>query len=149
MEPFRRSETCLICFKEHHLRSCPIFLGFSVSQRLYAVRVHGYCANCLSKGHKVQDCVSTAACRSCGRRHNSVLHRPRNDNHNNRDTPRRSVQDRLQLPRGGRPLHERVAPPPNVRRLQRSPRRENSSVQTQRSECSEETDSGIVQVLTA
>lgn len=123
------------------------FCGFSVSQRLHAVQVHRYCSNCLSQLHQLRYCSSNVVCRTYGRRHHSLLHSYQGDRSTTQSYPRRSVQDRLQLPNSESLSHQRLVPAPTVRRLQWAPRRDNTTEQNRRSECSEETDSGIVPIL--
>ncbi|XP_046802959.1 uncharacterized protein LOC124418962 [Lucilia cuprina] len=122
MEPTQRLDLCRICFQKHHLRNCKLFNGFSVRQRIYTVRAHRYCLNCLSRSHLVRECTTTSSCRRCGEMHHTLLHTGHTDSEAVVPPQRRSVQDRLQIPSRDRRIPNRVTPPQQPRRLQHSAR---------------------------
>ncbi len=66
--------SCSICQNPHHISFCPKFLEVSVADRYAITREKDLCVNCLRKGHMANVCPSSA-CRKCGKRHNTLLHR--------------------------------------------------------------------------
>ncbi|XP_062714091.1 uncharacterized protein LOC134290884 [Aedes albopictus] len=66
----------LSCSDSHSLRTCPVFLGKSVSQRRELVSQKRLCWNCLSFGHQSKKCGSKFSCRTCREKHHSLLHDP-------------------------------------------------------------------------
>lgn len=66
---------CVLCDESHVLRVCQKFLSKEVNERNNFVKSKKLCINCLSSTHnRVQDCKSKFACKSCNRKHNSLLH---------------------------------------------------------------------------
>ncbi|OXA48900.1 uncharacterized protein LOC110855150 [Folsomia candida] len=61
----------------HPLYKCGKFLNMSVKDRSDFVKKGGLCFNCLRSGHSSDKCSSTSTCRSCGGKHHSSLHRPK------------------------------------------------------------------------
>lgn len=73
---------CAYCDKEHAIYSCKGFLALSVARRIAETRKRDLCLNCLKSGHVAEYCQS-GNCRTCGLRHNTLLHRPKaRDEHN-------------------------------------------------------------------
>lgn len=66
----------LSCSDNHSLRSCPVFLGKTISQRRDLVSQKRLCWNCLSFGHQSKKCGSKFTCRTCHEKHHSLLHDP-------------------------------------------------------------------------
>ena len=70
-----RSNTCYICDSpSHHVGRCEVFLDKAVACRKELVAQKRLCYNCLGKGHGVKNCPSKARCRTCSRRHHTLLH---------------------------------------------------------------------------
>lgn len=68
------SGRCCFCSKPFHLAVfCKKFQKMKLSERYDAVKDHGLCINCLSKGHLARSC-SRGCCQKCGRKHNTLLH---------------------------------------------------------------------------
>lgn len=67
-------ELCLVCFKYHPLKYCGKFRKMTGPQRVYAVQVHSYCQNCLSRAHLIELCTSQKGCQLCGERHHTMIH---------------------------------------------------------------------------
>ncbi|KAH8258521.1 hypothetical protein KR026_009885, partial [Drosophila bipectinata] len=66
--------TCALCGGWSHIMSaCPRFLSMPPEIRLGEARRLGLCRKCLQTGHHMRECLA-ASCRSCGRRHHSLLH---------------------------------------------------------------------------
>ena len=59
---------------EPFLTRRPQFMKLDTASRRTAVRQHNACYNCLSLSHRQKDCKSPYTCRSCGKRHLSLLH---------------------------------------------------------------------------
>ena len=68
---------CSDCNLPHPLWKCESFKAKSVDERWVIAR-KGPCFNCLSSNHKVSDCKSTAICKTCGKRHHTLLHKSSN-----------------------------------------------------------------------
>ncbi|KAI5739399.1 hypothetical protein M8J77_018863 [Diaphorina citri] len=67
--------TCPACKTDNHpLYRCPVFGSLEPRQRLDFVKAHKLCFNCLSDNHHAQACPSKSGCRTCGYKHNTMLH---------------------------------------------------------------------------
>ncbi|XP_049301625.1 uncharacterized protein LOC125775149 [Anopheles funestus] len=66
---------CDICQEAHTVSNCVKFGSMNVSERIKMVKSLGLCFNCLLKGHRLSDCKSMYNCRSCRKRHHSLLHK--------------------------------------------------------------------------
>ncbi|XP_065157275.1 uncharacterized protein [Atheta coriaria] len=66
--------SCAVCAGSHSTRNCPEFINLTVDQRWQAARDKRMCFNCLRLGHNLPRCPSRSTCRSCGKKHHSVLH---------------------------------------------------------------------------
>jgi len=65
---------CRVCRGIHPLRKCQRFLKLSAENRLRAVFINKYCANCLAHKHSTWSCRSGDRCRTCDRNHHTLLH---------------------------------------------------------------------------
>ena len=66
---------CKLCEDAFHvLFQCPEFRNLTLEQRQSTTQRLKVCNNCLSN-HQVKNCLSRRSCRTCGRRHHSLLHR--------------------------------------------------------------------------
>ena len=65
---------CLLCSQNHSLSKCSKFLSFSPKQRYDQARSLNLCLNCLSSSHRVAECFSEFTCRTCHKKHHSLLH---------------------------------------------------------------------------
>ncbi|XP_058797106.1 uncharacterized protein LOC131667606 [Phymastichus coffea] len=77
--------TCSICSGEHLITHCPTFLAKNVHDRLSDVRRLRLCYNCLST-QNLKDCKSKHSCKTCNRRHHSLIHFNKRNNNGNDDT---------------------------------------------------------------
>lgn len=69
-------QKCLLCRKDLHIfRNCPRFLSMNFDQRFAEVKKQSLCINCFSKAHSVKKCTSQHNCHTCGKRHNTLLHK--------------------------------------------------------------------------
>ncbi|XP_062526540.1 uncharacterized protein LOC134199505 [Bombyx mori] len=66
--------TCLKCNGSHILTKCAEFLNLSPQDRYSLVQNKSVCYNCLNVGHDVKNCISNFVCRTCHKRHHSLLH---------------------------------------------------------------------------
>jgi len=65
---------CSFCKLNGHASfSCQTFLSKTPIDRLKLVKEHKLCINCL-RNHNIKDCISTSKCKTCNRKHNSLLH---------------------------------------------------------------------------
>ena len=69
---------CWYCLKDHKLTACKTFISLNLKEKKKFVKEKELCWNCLSKGHKIKDCVSTTKCPidSCSKKHHTLLHDP-------------------------------------------------------------------------
>lgn len=68
-----RDQKCSLCEANHRPQECQILLKESIPERLKILKKHELCENFLYK-HKVADCRSRFSCRSCQKRHNTLIH---------------------------------------------------------------------------
>ena len=74
---------CIWCKQEHSIYSCQEFKNLNPNKRLEFVRANKLCYNCLG-AHRVMVCKSKYKCRSCGKKHNSLLHIDQNKTNTNK-----------------------------------------------------------------
>lgn len=67
---------CCLCKGEHHLAKCENFKVLPFSQRVEKVQALKACWNCLRMGHGVKACISKYRCRTCNKRHHTLIHQP-------------------------------------------------------------------------
>lgn len=77
---------CVVCSQPHPLYQCEEFKTCSIQQRIDKVRTHRCCSNCLSPHHRSSECPSFGRCRTCQRKHHSLLHLPTVSNYSSGDT---------------------------------------------------------------
>lgn len=65
---------CMLCKAHHRLYECPSFKSKTPEERISFVSSMKLCENCLRTGHDAQRCTLPGTCRSCKKRHNSLLH---------------------------------------------------------------------------
>ncbi|XP_011877569.1 PREDICTED: uncharacterized protein LOC105567357, partial [Vollenhovia emeryi] len=64
---------CSYCQGDHSVYSCTDFKSLSVDERVKYIKSKGWCLNCLKGKHMARDC-SLDGCKTCSKRHNSLLH---------------------------------------------------------------------------
>ena len=64
---------CVICYKNHGLKSCVTFLSLPVKERFRKATSNGLCFRCLEPGHRAEVCQKPP-CKHCQGRHHSLLH---------------------------------------------------------------------------
>jgi len=64
---------CPVCSHSHAIYRCFKFKNMKIPERNATVRKLHLCFNCLSAGHSVDKC-SAGKCRSCDKKHNTLLH---------------------------------------------------------------------------
>lgn len=69
---------CSVCNESHRIYTCNKFKSLSVPERFDVLRKARICFNCLSSKHMADNCKSSYSCRTCGRKHHSLLHREQN-----------------------------------------------------------------------
>jgi len=68
---------CMACNQPGHiLFRCPKFLSLGITERADFAKQHKLCFNCLRPGHSISQCGSFSTCRTCNKKHNTLLHRP-------------------------------------------------------------------------
>lgn len=73
---YDNNQTCLHCNKNDHWRLylCPTFQSLSANARLEFIKTKRGCVNCLSATHTASQCKSIHTCRTCNKKHHSLLH---------------------------------------------------------------------------
>ncbi|XP_055543392.1 uncharacterized protein LOC129728940 [Wyeomyia smithii] len=66
---------CVNCKHAHFLFQCDQFRSLSPQQRFEVVKKHGLSINCLKGTHQAKNC-SSGSCKSCSKKHHSLLHLP-------------------------------------------------------------------------
>ena len=67
----------LLYEKNHDLEKCPELKHNNLDQRRDFIASNGLCFGCLRKGHLAMSCQSRLCCDECGRMHPTVLHGPK------------------------------------------------------------------------
>ncbi|XP_063363566.1 uncharacterized protein LOC134652324 [Cydia amplana] len=88
-----RIKPCLVCDQNHHVYQCTKFKSMSLEDRLVEVSKHKLCKNCLRAGHDGSQCTLKGSCRSCKKKHNSLLHCDSVSSNNNNAAPTDSVKN--------------------------------------------------------
>ena len=65
---------CILCYESHGLWNCTKFKGMTVDDRFKVVKDKKLCMNCFSKAHAYKNCPSKHACKTCNKRHHTMLH---------------------------------------------------------------------------
>ncbi|XP_011694052.1 PREDICTED: uncharacterized protein LOC105453628 [Wasmannia auropunctata] len=74
-----KTASCQKCKGDHQIFACEQFLKVSPEERLKIIREHKLCCNCLKfSSHSAKTCRS-GNCRTCGKRHNTLLHISRDE----------------------------------------------------------------------
>ncbi|XP_062704418.1 uncharacterized protein LOC134286764 [Aedes albopictus] len=74
MESGRSDPMCQCCGEQHYLVRCAKFQNFGLKEKLDFVNSKRLCSNCFKSGHWVRDCNSKFSCKTCGKKHNSLIH---------------------------------------------------------------------------
>ncbi|XP_037929146.1 uncharacterized protein LOC119663604 [Teleopsis dalmanni] len=76
------NRSCFMCSSlEHSITKYSMFKSLMVEQRFNKVKELGLCINCLSQGHRANNCPSMHRCKECAGRHHTLLHRLQLKNH--------------------------------------------------------------------
>lgn len=74
-KPLAKGKFCGHCGEQGHwIYSCPAFGKLSVKQRQDVAKGANCCYNCLVRGHAAKNCKSANTCKTCGRKHHTMLH---------------------------------------------------------------------------
>lgn len=65
---------CPLCKLRHYLYLCPKFVAQAPIQRRETIKRLKRCFNCLSSAHSVLECKSVHSCRTCHKRHHTLIH---------------------------------------------------------------------------
>lgn len=65
---------CIFCKEAHAIYRCPAFQRATVDKRRDFTQNNKLCFSCLSSSHFVNNCSSKSSCRTCHKRHHSLLH---------------------------------------------------------------------------
>jgi hypothetical protein len=90
------------CKEDHMIDNCETFKGCGLEERRGQVNQLGLCFNCLGS-HRLKNCKSIVACRTCAQRHHTLLH-----DHDKRPNPptRAPESSRSASVNMVRPLHQ-------------------------------------------
>ena len=65
---------CVVCKEKHPLYACPKFNTLPHKQKLFTIRDHHFCMNCLGGDHFIRNCRSNNRCKKCQKPHHTLLH---------------------------------------------------------------------------
>lgn len=65
---------CFACNEKHWITRCPTFAELPVDKRLQLTNSKRLCSNCLGRNHLARDCPSKFRCKTCSKKHHSLLH---------------------------------------------------------------------------
>ncbi|XP_062535406.1 uncharacterized protein LOC134204633, partial [Armigeres subalbatus] len=68
------SSNCFACQDKHWISRCPAFAKLPVDKRLQLTNSKRLCSNCLGRNHLARDCPSKYRCKTCSKKHHSLLH---------------------------------------------------------------------------
>ncbi|XP_065079410.1 uncharacterized protein LOC135702307 [Ochlerotatus camptorhynchus] len=68
------SSKCVSCGGTHYITNCPSFAKLTLDKRFQVVNSKKLCSNCLRRDHYSRDCTSTFRCRTCSKKHHTLLH---------------------------------------------------------------------------
>ena len=71
-----RIKKCTLCSKPHDLDECEEFGKKTLPERKDLIRERGLCFGCLKPGHISSKCNDKLVCKTCEKKHPSVLHDP-------------------------------------------------------------------------
>ncbi|KAL0830739.1 hypothetical protein ABMA28_002867 [Loxostege sticticalis] len=74
-KPSSYTKRCSYCNQSHSILSCSEFLKKSIDERIKTAEEKKWCYNCLKSSHQLKNCKSLFSCRTCKRKHHSLLHR--------------------------------------------------------------------------
>lgn len=86
-----KSNRCIACKDHHFLHRCAEFQKMNVTNRRSLVFDKKLCFNCLSDEHRVQECSSPFSCKTCNKRHHSLLHDAALPDQNSKPAPPMSI----------------------------------------------------------
>ncbi|XP_055623288.1 uncharacterized protein LOC129766713 [Toxorhynchites rutilus septentrionalis] len=66
--------SCFACSEKHWITRCPTFASLPVDKRLQLTNSKRLCSNCLGRNHLARDCPSKFRCKTCSKKHHSLLH---------------------------------------------------------------------------
>ncbi|XP_062557237.1 uncharacterized protein LOC134222109 [Armigeres subalbatus] len=69
-----KSPNCFACKENHWITQCPTFAKLGVDKRLQLTNSKRLCSNCLGRNHLARDCPSKYRCRTCSKKHHTLLH---------------------------------------------------------------------------
>ncbi len=65
---------CFVCNNFHKVLECEKFRTMNPSQRWEVIREKKVCANCFYRGHLSKDCNNKKSCKTCQKKHHTLLH---------------------------------------------------------------------------
>lgn len=78
---------CFVCNSNaHKIYSCEVFTSKTPQERHQLVKQHHRCFSCLGN-HDLKDCHSQSTCRTCNKKHHTMLHFPNQGNYANYSAP--------------------------------------------------------------
>ncbi|XP_055633918.1 uncharacterized protein LOC129774235 [Toxorhynchites rutilus septentrionalis] len=70
----KSSPKCVSCGGSHYISNCPAFVLMTLDKRFQVVNSKKLCSNCLRRDHYSRDCSSNFRCRTCSKKHHTLLH---------------------------------------------------------------------------
>lgn len=65
---------CAICKGEHWAYKCDRLIKTTISERKNIIRSSKLCFNCLRPGHYQRSCTNLRSCKTCNKKHHTLLH---------------------------------------------------------------------------
>ena len=85
---------CDFCSKpSHKIYLCFKFKAADVNARQDFVKSHKLCYNCLNKGHSTKQCTLNLRCKTCNKRHHTLLHQMTRPNNARAQSPSSQKQN--------------------------------------------------------
>lgn len=101
---------CFICnSNEHKIYSCKVFQNKTPQERHQLVKQQRRCVSCLGS-HNLKDCRSQALCRTCNKKHHTLLHFPSSSNINANFGTTTQVDNNGQIPPQAKPNNSNEQP---------------------------------------
>ncbi|XP_062538785.1 uncharacterized protein LOC134207078 [Armigeres subalbatus] len=68
------SAKCVCCSGSHYITNCTAFAKLALDKRFQIVNLKKLCSNCLRRDRYCRDCTSPFRCRTCSKKHHTLLH---------------------------------------------------------------------------
>ena len=70
------NNVCQLCKGKHRITDCSQFITLTIHERKNIIIKNKLCLNCFRPGHDSAHCPSKFSCRTCAKRHHTMIHMP-------------------------------------------------------------------------